>query len=138
MKETTLLYAGRIYKDCIMKKEHGFSLIEMLIVTATIAVLSATAIAQFGNTKGKAFDKRALSTLRNVVGALENYYADNEIYAACDQDTCETVLNSTGLISKGVQIEVSLANDDNDFNILAFHSDGTESYQWDTENGGLQ
>ena len=65
-----------------MKKNHGFTLVELLIVVLMIAVLSATVIKQYNKYKIKALDTRSLASLRQLIVAQENYYIDNETFAA--------------------------------------------------------
>ena len=60
----------------------GFTLIEMLIVVAIIAVLAAIALPRFNTAKGQAFDASAKSDLRNAMSAQEAYYSDHQVYAS--------------------------------------------------------
>ena len=55
----------------------GFTLIELLIVVVIIGIVAAIAIPKFSNTKEKAFIASMKSDLRNLVGAQEAYFTDN-------------------------------------------------------------
>ena len=52
----------------------GFTLIEMLVVIAIIAILSGIIIANLSGAKGKARDAKRVSDLGNIQMALELYF----------------------------------------------------------------
>ncbi len=81
----------------------GFTLIELLIVVVIIGILAAIAIPRFQQTKGKTFTASIKSDLRNVAGQQENYFYDNEAYAANI-----TTLNFDS--SEGVVVTITEAN----------------------------
>jgi len=55
----------------------GYSLIEMLIVTALIAILATIPIALLRRSREKTYELEALRSLRMMALAYENYYAQN-------------------------------------------------------------
>ena len=57
-----------------IKKEDGFTLIEILVVIAVISVLAAIAVMQYQKFNVRAFDTAAKSDLRNAMIALEAYF----------------------------------------------------------------
>lgn len=65
-----------------MKKgnQKGFTLVELLVVVAIIAILAAIAIPQFSAYRAKAYDSAAESDLRNLKTAMEANQADNQEY----------------------------------------------------------
>lgn len=60
--------------------ERGFTLIELMIVVAIIAILAAILIPNFVNARSQAQTAACESNLRSIATALELYYADNQVY----------------------------------------------------------
>ncbi len=60
-----------------MKKQHAFTLIELLIVVAIIGILAAIAVPNFLNAQLKAKISRAQADLRAIRTAIEMYVVDN-------------------------------------------------------------
>ena len=65
-----------------MKKIKAFTLIELLIVVAIIAILAAIAVPNFLEAQIRAKVSRARSDMRSIATALESYYVDNSQYPA--------------------------------------------------------
>ena len=61
-----------------MKK--AFTLIELLIVVAIIAILAAIAVPNFLEAQTRAKVSRAVSDMRTLATAIESYYVDNNKY----------------------------------------------------------
>jgi type IV pilus assembly protein PilE len=62
------------------REQIGFTLIELLIVVAIISILIAIGLASYSRVQKSARDSQRKSDLRNVAGALENFYADYNKY----------------------------------------------------------
>ncbi len=60
--------------------ERGFTLIELMIVVAIIAILAGILIPNFVNARAQAQTAACESNLRSIATALELYYADNQVY----------------------------------------------------------
>lgn len=60
--------------------QKGFTLVELLIVIAIIAILAAIALPQFSAYRVKAFNSASLSDLRNFATQMESAYVDNQAY----------------------------------------------------------
>lgn len=66
----------------------GFTLIELLVVISIIAILTALGAVSFTNSRRAARDTRRLGDVKNIVTALEQYYADNGSYPVSSPATC--------------------------------------------------
>jgi len=64
----------------ILKKEKGFTLIELMIVVAIIGILAAIAIPQFSTYRVKAFNSAATSDMGTAEIVFENFFNDNSKY----------------------------------------------------------
>jgi type II secretion system protein G len=60
--------------------QRGFTLIELMIVVAIIAILAGILIPNFVNARSQAQTAACESNLRAIATALELYYADNQVY----------------------------------------------------------
>jgi len=69
-----------IIHKSIEDRDHGFSLIELLVVIITIGILAAVAIPVYLNQRKKGWDAGAKATLRGAATAQETYLAANSSY----------------------------------------------------------
>jgi type IV pilus assembly protein PilA len=77
--------------------QRGFSLIEILVVILIIGVLAAIALPAFLGQRSKGQDSSAKSAARNLVSAIESFYATNKTYtgAASDDDITKSGVYGT-------------------------------------------
>lgn len=68
----------------IISKIRGFTLVELLIVIAIIAILSALIMANFAASRAKARDAKRISDIAQLQLALEQYFSKNNIYPDID------------------------------------------------------
>ena len=82
------------------RAECGFTLIELMIVVAIIAILAGILIPNFVNARAQAQTAACESNLRQIATALELYYADNQQYPAAASFTNVTpsLLTSNGVV----------------------------------------
>jgi type IV pilus assembly protein PilA len=66
-----------------MKRQRGFTLIEMMIVVAIIALLATIAIPNYINFQLRAKTSEAKSNLGAIRTCEEAYKAENDVYLAC-------------------------------------------------------
>lgn len=69
-----------------MKHGAAFTLIELLIVVAIIAILAAIAVPNFLEAQIRAKVSRTLADMRTYATALESYYTDNNHYPPDSRD----------------------------------------------------
>lgn len=69
-------------KQIKQAKKKSFTLIELLIVIAMVALISILAISSFGGTRTKARDTKRLADIKQIQTALEMYYSDQNDYPA--------------------------------------------------------
>ena len=65
-----------------MKKNKGFTLIELMIVVAIIAIIAAIAIPNLLRSKLQSNESAAQGNIRTIVGAQVTYHSANYAYAA--------------------------------------------------------
>lgn len=65
----------QIPKNCRRKFLTGFTLIELLVVVALITLLSSIVMASLSNQRKKARDTKRITSLREVITALELHYS---------------------------------------------------------------
>jgi general secretion pathway protein G len=90
-----------------LNPKQGFTILEMLVVLAIIAVLSAIGITQFSNAQQKSRDVKRLSDVREIKKALNLYQIDNirfpiqttELTITGD-DSFSTILEASGFITE--------------------------------------
>ena len=75
--------------------ERGFTLIELMIVVAIIAILAGILIPNFVNARAQAQTSACESNLRSIATAMELYYADHQRYP--DAGAIPDALNATAV-----------------------------------------
>ncbi len=102
-----------------IRRNHGFTLVELMIVMVIIAVLAAIALARWHDQKVEAIVASLKSDLRNIAAAQEAYFTDNQTYTS-DVDDLQIRLSQN--------VEVTLQAQDDGWTGRATHpaSDGRE------------
>lgn len=81
-----------------MKKNKGFSLIELLVVISIIGVLTTVLVMNFVGTRERARDSQKIQNLNSIKNALRMYYNDNQTYPLVRSDL-QTNLVTGGYIA---------------------------------------
>ena len=66
----------------MMKKEQGFTLIELMVVVLIIAILVAIAVPVFTSARESAWRRTCQANLRTIDGAVQTYYASYDALPA--------------------------------------------------------
>jgi len=87
------------------RKVRGFTIIELLVVLAVIAVLSSIAIVRFSSVQASGRDSKRLSDVSQIQKALGLYQIDNRFFPVqtspieiTGEDSFSLVLESAGVI----------------------------------------
>ena len=81
-----------------MKYQRGFTLIELMIVVAIIAILAGILIPNFTHARAQAQTAACEANLREIATAFELYYSDNQVYPAGTGAT----LGANALLKNGI------------------------------------
>jgi type IV pilus assembly protein PilA len=90
-----------------LRREDGYSLVELLVVVLIIAILAAISIASFITQREKAYISDVQSTLRNAAASAEGIATQN---GGSYSTVTPATLDSEGLRTSGWQtVDVSMA-----------------------------
>lgn len=82
-------------------QEHGFTLIELMVVVLIIAILIAIAIPTFLGTRNRASDRAAQSSLRLALTAAKTSFTDSNDYSTATQATLALIEPSVTFVAGG-------------------------------------
>jgi prepilin-type N-terminal cleavage/methylation domain-containing protein len=117
----------------MMRKNEGFTLIELMIVIAIIGILAAIAIPQFSAYRTRSYNSAAEADLRNAATAQEAYYVDKQTYT----NSPTSLIGATyGLYTSS---NVFLAGDAaaQQYTMTTYHSSGNKTYSLSGPGGSV-
>jgi type IV pilus assembly protein PilA len=118
----------------MMKKNEGFTLIELMIVIAIIGILAAIAIPQFSAYRQRSYNSAAQADLRNAATAQEAYFVDNQTYT---NSTGFLISTTYGLfMSENVTLTIT-SSGPLGYIMRTRHSSGSETYMIDGPGGTI-
>jgi type IV pilus assembly protein PilA len=109
------------------RNAHGFTLLELLVVTSIIGILASIAIPQYAAYRGRGFDSIVESQVRHVATGEEAYFAEHQEYAA-------NVTDLEGMVMEDrIEITIGPGNSGDlqrSFRIHGSHPQATHEYDW--------
>lgn len=113
----------------MLRREDGFTLVELIIVMLIIAILLAVAIGFHTQARDRATDATARANIRIAVPAVEIYRSDNGTYSGMTLAQLQT------LYSPGIQGIVIVSADDAGY-CLSANAGGSTWYK-DSDAGAI-
>ena len=108
----------------MMRKNEGFTLIELMIVIAIIGILAAIAIPQFSAYRMRSYNASAESDVRNAATAQEAYFVDFSSYA----NAVTAITGATYGLYTGNLVTLATSGNTGSYSISAYHSSGDKTY----------
>jgi type IV pilus assembly protein PilA len=109
----------------MIKKNEGFTLIELMIVVAIIGILAAIAIPQFSAYRARSYDASSEADLRNAATAQEAYFVDNQTYVNNPETN---LIGSTYGLYTSQGVLMGGGGGPLNYTMTAYHASGKHTY----------
>mgnify|MGYP000492269851 CR=1 FL=1 len=109
-----------------VKEEKGFTLVELLIVVAIMAILIGIAIPNFLGARTKAKVSKAFTDMEAIGTAQELYAVDNDHFATSTSALTPSYLKSYRKDPWGNEYVYLCPSPNGDFEIISYGADGRE------------
>ena len=120
-----------------LKRDEGFTLIELMVVVMIIAVLIAIAIPSFLGFRSSAQDRSAQSELRNVLLAEKAFWLDNGDYTETAGDITAFEPNAVVNADPTLGVTLDLRDADSDIVCLTRTADSGNTFSiWESSTAG--
>ena len=115
--------------DC----DKGFSLVELLVTVAIVALLAAIALPQFMAYRARAVDSHMKGDLKNAALAMESYFAEKKKYTTTVPEIVAAGFNQT----EGVTLTIDVTSPSS-YTLTASKPSGTQaSFSYDSTTGSI-
>ena len=93
------MISAAVRRNVLQRRKKGFTLIEIMIVIAIIAILAAIAVPNFRKARERSQRRSCYANLKTIAGALEWYCADVNLPFEIKSDDDFKILKEGGYLS---------------------------------------
>jgi len=125
-----------------MRSQGGFTIIEVLVVTAIFGILALIAVPQYSAYRERAYTMATMSDVSRIARAQQELFDNSSSFkeiSSCSEIGADSRCAIDGLpgintLSKGISVHVQTSH--SGFVVTARHIKGTKTCSWDSTKGG--